>query len=195
MDKAIEYLYAFKFLDIAAGFDNSNNLTKSKLVNAEVADFKVLLWLLVFAFTKPVTSYEGSVDFIPEPFVLDDSNLNENDRLILTSYSALNPPVISQDSQTALLRWQAVTGFYGSYAGTQQAVIEAAKQMLIGNKTITIDYDYAVAPWEINITTPWNETYGGDITAIGNASNLVLEAVSYAKPLGVLINHVMSAAV
>ena len=97
--------------------------------------------------------------------------------------------------QLNLLRWQATTGYYGSFAGTLPAVREAAKQMLIGNKTISVNYDWEVAPWVINVSTPWNETYGGDLAGIGEQSDLVLEAISHARPLGVLVNHSMTAAV
>lgn len=195
IDRAIEYLYKFLYVDTAGGFNPSNDATRSTLVDPKVAEYKTLLWLLVFTFTKPVTRYELSPDYLPDPFILDESLLDGTDRLLLTSFTELNPPVISRATQLALLRWQAETGYYGSFAGTLPALREAAKQMLTGDKTLTIDYDYETEPWVINLTSPWNQTFGGDEALIGEPSNLVLEAVSYAKPLGVLINHEMTAAV
>ncbi|MFZ9715947.1 MAG: hypothetical protein ACO3CH_00630 [Ilumatobacteraceae bacterium] len=195
LDKAFEYLYKFLYVDIASGFNPGIDATRSTLVDPKVADYQTLLWLVVFTFTSPVTRYELSPDYLPDPFILDESELDGTDRLLLTSFTSLNPPVISRETQIALLRWQAETGYYGGFAGTLPAVREAAKQMLTGAKTLTIDYDYEAEPWVINITSPWNETFGGDETLVGEPSNLVLEAVSYAKPLGVLINHEMTAAV
>ncbi|NBR35785.1 MAG: hypothetical protein EBT80_00080 [Chitinophagales bacterium] len=195
LDRSIEYLYRYQYVDIAGGFNPTNDATRSTLVDPKVAGYQTLLWLLVFTFTKPVTRYELSPDYLPDPFILDESLLDGTDRLLLTSFTELNPPVISRSTQLALLRWQAETSYYGGFAGTLPAVREAAKQMLTGAKTLTIDYDYEVEPWVINLTSPWNQTFGGDETLVGEPSNLVLEAVSYAKPLGVLINHEMTAAV
>ena len=195
LDKAIEYLFAYKFFDISMGFTPTNNLMRSTLVDPVVADFQTLLWLVSFVFTRPVTDFELSPEFLPEPFILDQSLLGGTDRLVLTSYSALNPPVVSRALQLNLLRWQATTGYYGSFVGTLPAIREAAKQMLIGNKTISVNYDWEVAPWVINVSTPWNETYGGDLEGIGEQSDLVLEAISHARPLGVLVNHSMTTAV
>lgn len=195
LDKAIEYLFAYKFFDISMGFVSTNNLTRSALVDPIVAEYETLLWLVSFVFTRPVTNFELSPEFLPSPFILDASLLDGPDRLVLTSYSALNPPVVSRTLQLNLLRWQATTGYYGSFAGTLPAIREATKQMLIGNKTTSIDYDWQAEPWVINVETPWNETYGGDITGIGEESALVLEAISHARPLGVLVKHSMTSAV
>lgn len=195
IDKAIEYLFEYKFFDISMGFNATNSFTRSELIDPIVADYQTLLWLVSFVFTKPVTDFELSPEFLPDPFILDESELDGTDRLVLTTYSALNPPVVSRTLQLNLLRWQATTGYYGAFAGTLPAIREAAKQMLVENKTITIDYDWAISPWVINVETPWNETYGGDFTGIGQSSALVLEAISHARPLGVLVNHTMTDAV
>lgn len=195
IDRAIEYLYKFLYVDTAGGFNANDDATRSTLVDPKVAEYQTLLWLLVFTFTKPVTRYELSPDYLPDPFILDESELDGTDRLLLTTSGELTPPIISRAIQIALLRWQAETSYYGGFAGTLPAVREAAKQMLTGNKTITITYDYSTTPWVINLLTPWNETFGGDISLVGSPSDIVLEAVSYAKPLGVLVNHQMTAAV
>ena len=65
--------------------------------------------------------------------------------------------------------------------------------MLIGTKTVSLEYDYSTSPFEINILTRWDETFGGDEPLIGQSSPLVLEAISKARPLGVLVTHEMVA--
>jgi hypothetical protein len=195
IDKANEYLSKFLYADISDGYNENVDDTKSTLVDPTVADYQTLLWLLVFTFTYPIARYRLSPDYEPTPFILDESELDGTDRIILTASEELLPPAISRETQIALLRWQARTSYYGGFAGTLPAVRESAKQMLTGNKTITISYNYETTPWVINIFTPWNETLGGDVSLIGSSSTIVMEAISYAKPLGVLVNHQMTAAV
>jgi len=37
--------------------------------------------------------------------------------------------------------------------------------------------------------TRWDETFGADVSLIGQSSDLVLEAIAKARPLGVLVTH------
>ena len=97
------------------------------------------------------------------------------------------------EAQRDLLAWQVDTRAYGFSAGTNRALIDAAKLMLIGDQTVSLSYDYVAAPFEIEIQTPWYETLGADETQIGESSHLVIEAIQRAKPIGVLVTHVMTA--
>jgi hypothetical protein len=198
IDVAFTELGQYAYLDIAGGFKETDDTTKSKLVNQDIADFATLIWLCKFNGTRPVTRYESSLETVTTPFVLGDglgsgSDLDSGDGLLLTSYSELNPPPLNLTAQEELLRWQLDYGYYGVNAGTLPAVIEAAKRQLIGDKTVTYDFDFDVEPWVINLQSEWFETYGATgEEEIGNASQLVLNAVEYARPLGIKITHTMT---
>ena len=197
LDIGWQELGQYRYLDIEEGFKDSDNTTKSHLVNQDVAEFATLVWLCKFTGTRPITRYESSLDVITTPFELGDglgsgSDLDSGDGLLLTSYSELNPPPLSLTNQEELLRWQLDYGYYGINAGTLPAVIDAAKRQLVGDKTLAYDYDFEAEPWVINLQSEWFETYGATgEEEIGNPSQLVLNAVEYARPLGVKITHVM----
>lgn len=199
LDVSFYELGTYAYLDKVDGFKDSDDTTKSYLVNQDVAPFATLVWLCKFAGTKPVTRYESSLDTVTTPFELGDgagsgSELDSNDGLLLTSYSELNPPPLTVLAQEQLLRWQLDYGYYGINAGTLPAVIDAAKRQLIGDKTLTYDYDFEAEPWVINLQSEWFETYGATgEEEIGNPSQLVLNAVEYARPLGVKVTHTMVA--
>lgn len=188
--KSIDYL----FIDTSEGFVDSDNQTKSTLVNQDVADFETLVWLAKFSGTRPISRFESSLDALGDPFVLDSSTLNSAAALRLTSYTELNPPALDLTAQEELVRWQLDYGYYGKNAGSLPAVQEAAKLMLIGEKELVTEYDFKTEPWVIHLYSPWDQTFGAlGVEQIGDSSNLVLEAVSYAKPLGVLVTHEMTA--
>jgi hypothetical protein len=187
---AVDYL----FQDVSEGFKESDNTTKSTLVNQDVATFETLVWLAKFSGTRPITRFESSLDSLGEPFQLDSSELNSTAALRLTSYLELNPPVLDLTAQENLLRWQLNYGYYGKNAGTLPAVQEAAKLMLTGNKELVTEYDFRSEPWVIHLYSPWDQTFGSiGEEVIGLSSILVLDAVSFAKPLGVLVTHEMTA--
>lgn len=186
----------FTYLDNEDGFNDSNNKTKSKLINYDVAVLEYLVWLCKFNGTRPVTRFESSLEFVSDPFILGETEgdagsvLNSTNTLRLTSYLSLNPPALTKTAQENLLRWQLEYGYYGKNAGTIPALISAVKLMLIDTQYVGISYDYDTEPFVINVTTKWDETYG--VTGpelIGQPSALVLDAISFSRPLGVLINH------
>lgn len=184
----------YVYLDVSEGYDVLDPATKSTLVNADVADFETLVWLAKFTGTSPVTRFESSLDALGDPFQLDSSTLNSTAALRLTSYTNLNPPALDLTEQIALLRWQLDHGWYGKNAGTLPAVQEAAKLMLTGAQELVTQYDFTSEPWTIHLFSPWDQTFGAlGEEQIGQASDLVLDAVSYAKPLGVLVTHEMTA--
>ena len=198
LDYSYQQMGRYAYLDIAQGFKDDDDTTKSTLVNSDVADFATLVWLCKFTGTKPVTRYESSLDTVTTPFVLGDdisggSLLDSEDGLLLTSYTQLNPPVLTLAQQIALLRWQIDYGYYGINSGTLPAVVEAAKRQLIGSQSLVVEYDFDTEPWVVNIFSEWDETYGSyGIEDVGNSSALVLSAVEYARPLGIKVNHIMT---
>ena len=193
-DDVYQDLAGFTYLDVSEGFNDADDRTKSTLVNQDVAPFETLVWLSKFSGTRPVTRFESSVEALGDPFVLDSSTLNSTAALRLTSFTELIPPELDLTAQNELLRWQLDYGYYGKNAGTLPAIQEAAKLMLTGAKELVTEYDFASEPWVIHLYSPWDQTFGSlGEEEIGQASDLVLDAVSYAKPLGVLITHEMTA--
>lgn len=194
LDEVYTNLSDYLYLDISDGFVESDDETKSTFVDTDVAPFESLVWLAKFSGTRPVTRFESSVESLGDPFVLDSSTLNSTAALRLTSFIELNPPELDLTAQIELLRWQLDYGYYGKNAGTLPAVQEAAKLMLTGAKELVTTYDYSSEPWTIHLSSPWDQTFGSTgEEQIGQASELVLDAVSYARPLGVLITHEMTA--
>lgn len=198
LDIAFRQLGFYLYLDIEDGFKENDNTTKSHLVNPDVADFITLLWMCKFVGNKPITRYETSLDTVTTPFELGDdidsgSILNTDDGLLLTSYTELNPPPVTLVSQTELIKWQIDNGYYGHNAGTLPAVISATKRQLIGEQNVVVNYDFDTEPWVINLQTEWYETYGSlGVEVVGQSSQLVLEAIKYARPLGIKITHTMT---
>jgi len=183
----------YTFFDISEGYVEGNTDLESSLVETNNADLETLIWLAKFSGTLPITRFASSLETVTEPFVLDASTLDSADTLRVTSYSELNPPAIDEEDQRGLVKWQIDNGYYGINSGSDNALKESAKLMLIGTKTVSLEYDYSTSPFEINVVTRWDETLGGDVALIGQSSPLVLEAVSKARPLGVLVTHEMVA--
>jgi hypothetical protein len=192
LDDAVRETLQMAYLDTAMRNNDTSNATLSTIVSPEVTDVDRLLWISKFVGTKPVTRFTSSLEIDRDPFLLNSSLLDGEDGLRLTSYSDLNPPTFNAETQRELVQWQVETQSFGFKAGTTQAIEEAVKLMLVGDKTVSLIYDYSIHPFEITIETPWHETIGGDESMIGESSSLVLEAVQKAKPIGVKLTHVMT---
>jgi hypothetical protein len=194
LDDVYNKLLEYTYIDVSEGQKESDDTTKSTFVNQDVADFETLVWLAKFSGTSPVSRFESSLESLGDPFVLDSSSLNSTAALRLTSFLELNPPALDLSEQITLLRWQLDYGYYGKNAGTLPAIQESAKLMLTGEKELVTTYDYSAEPWTIHLFSPWDQTFGAlGSEQIGASSNLVLDAVSYARPLGVLVTHEMTA--
>ena len=192
LGESLEIMGNFAYSDIEDGYIESDNSTKSTLVHHEIANIDTLLWLAKFNGTSPVLRFNSSLGSAAEPFILDVSVLNGTDVIRLTSYDELNPPTATLAEQQTLLRWQMEYGYYGRNAGTLPAILAATKLMLIDNQNVSVSYDYSVEPFVIDIQTQWFETIGSTGPEdIGNESQLVLEAISPARPLGILVRHEM----
>lgn len=193
IDQVLKEALSMAYLDIFLGRDESDNDTLSTWVDTEVAQSPNLIWLCKFVGSKPVTRFSSSQETLTDPFVLDTSVLDGDDTIRITSYSELNPPALDTAAQRDLLAWQVETRNFGFNAGTDSAIKEAAKLMLVGEKTVLLSYDYVNNPFEIEIQTPWYETLGADESQVGQSSSILLEAVQRAKPVGVVLTHVMTA--
>ena len=192
LGEALELTGDFAYSDIEDGYIESDDSTKSTLAHHEVASIDALLWLAKFNGTRPILRFNSSLELLAEPFVLDVSVLDGPDVIRLTSYEELNPPALTVAAQETLLRWQMEYGYYGRNAGTLPAIVGAANLMLIDNQSASVSYDYGNEPFVIDLQTHWYETIGAlGPQDIGNSSQLVLEAISPARPLGTLIRHEM----
>jgi hypothetical protein len=189
--KAVEETLDFQYLDTSEKGNVSGPGSTSTLVQTPEADLPTLIWLAKFTGTTPVTRFVSSLA-PADPFILDESTLDGVDTIRFSSYSNLNPVPVDLEEQKRLLRWQIDNAYYGRNSGSKNALINAAKLMLIGFKNVELEYDYAINPFEITLTTFWFETIGADETMIGNSSSVLLEAVNAAKPLGVKLSHIMT---
>jgi len=189
MDVVSNNAIGYTFFDISEGYVEGEADLESLLVETSNADLDTLIWLAKFSGTLPITRFASSLEVVSDPFVLDSSTLDSADTIKITSYSELNPPAIDQEDQRILVKWQIDNGYYGINAGTDTAIKESAKLMLIGTKTVSLEYDYSTLPFQVNVLTRWDETFGADVSLIGQSSDLVLEAIAKARPLGVLVTH------
>jgi hypothetical protein len=190
LGESLELTREFAYVDTEEGFSSSDSLTKSTLVNSSVAELETLIWLCKFSGTQPITRFNFSPEIVFDAFILESSDLNSEDQLRLTSFTDLNPPLLDTAAQETLLRWQLDTGYYGKNAGTLNALTEATKLQLINTKTVYVAYDYDAAPYEINIQTKWSETIGAiGPEVIGQSSEIILESIEPARPLGTKITH------
>lgn len=93
----------------------------------------------------------------------------------------------------SFVEWQLATSSYGRAAGTRNAILDAAKQVLAYTKNgndsteaIALTPRYNGDPWTILIRTIENETLDANS---GESSALILSAVEPARPLGYKILH------
>jgi hypothetical protein len=92
------------------------------------------------------------------------------------------------------IEWQLRTSFYGRSAGTRQAMIEAARQVLIRTKdgeqprrVVALTPNFGGDPFAIQLKTLTNETH--DVISEGETSYIVLSAVEPSRPMGYKITH------
>jgi hypothetical protein len=196
LDRALKQSFSFQHYDISEGYDESNDQTKSYLVNPEVAEIDELKWLAQFTGTEPISKLESSLD-PSDAFVLGAtegdgfSTLNGGDALRFTTSALLEPPQNTAELQTSFLQWQASNGYYGINSGSIPAIEEAVKRLMIGEKEIQITLQND-GPFTVLVETPWEQTYGASEEKIGESLSVIEEAIYYAKPIGVKVTHVLT---
>lgn len=91
------------------------------------------------------------------------------------------------------IEWQLNTGYYGRAAGSRAAIREAAQQFLIRTRdntettqSVAITTRYLGDPFVIRVQTLENETIDA---MTGETSQLILNSVNLARPLGYKIIH------
>lgn len=196
LDRALKQSFSFQYYDISEGYDESDDRTKSYLVNPDVAELDELKWLAQFVGTEPISKLESSAD-PSDPFILGEtegdggSTLNGGDALRFTTSALLEPPQNTAELQTEFLQWQAANGYYGINAGSISAVEESVKRLMIGAQEVSITLQHQ-GPFTVLIETPWEQTYGASVEKVGESLDVINEAISYAKPIGVQITHVLT---
>ena len=101
--------------------------------------------------------------------------------------------LVSIRFQRDFIEWQLYGSHYGRGAGTRHAMIEAAKQVLIRTKdgepstqSVSLTPYYGGDPFAIRIQTLSNDTIDANAN---ESSDLVLQSVNLAKPMGYKITH------
>jgi hypothetical protein len=178
----------FTYIDIATGFDETDSGTFSTLVDPNYCDGATLLWLAQFRGRQILVTYQPSTEGQSwVRFTLDDavSGVLDDIAVLGSNSSDIGLP----DGVDAYARWQVETGYYGHNAGTLEAMISAIKRLLTGAGVV----NYTVSANAIHFTTSWTETYGSVIGDIGSSSELLLQIVEPARPLGMIVTHELTA--
>jgi hypothetical protein len=178
----------FTYIDLATGFDPTDSGTFSTLVDPNYCDGTTLLWLAQFRGRPILVTYEPSTEGASwVRFTLDDpvSGVLDDIGVLGSNASDIGLP----DGVEAYARWQVETGYYGHNAGTLEAMISAIQRLLTGAGVV----NYTVSANAIHFTTSWTETYGSVIGDIGSASELLLQIVEPARPLGMIVTHELTA--
>lgn len=179
---------AFTYIDKSQGFDPADSGTFSTLIDPNYCDGATLLWLAQFRGRQILVTYQPSTE--GESWVrltLDDpvSGVLDSIGVLGSNASDIGLP----DGVDAYARWQVDTGYYGHNAGTIEAMVSAIQRLLTGAG----DVGYTVSANAIHFTTSWTETYGSVIGDIGSASDLLLQIVEPARPLGMIVTHELTA--
>ena len=113
-----------------------------------------------------------------------------NGSLIKQNISKADGTLFFDNPQTKrdFLEWQLNTSHYGRAAGSRNAILEAARQVLIKTKdgnpstlSVAVLPRYLGDPFAIRVATLANETPDAEE---GEVSSLVTQSVNWAKPMG-----------
>lgn len=187
LDAAVKAFRDYRFFTVADGRDETHPETLSDLVWPSDAGLDEAKWLTQFSGTEPVSKLSSTLD-PSDPFILNTSNLNGPNTLRFSTTGINDPPMATVEITRDFLRWQAEHGYYGMNAGSIAAVRESVKRVMLGAKEVTITLQDD-GPFTVLIETPWEQTYGASEEEVGNASSVVIEALSRARPIGVKIIH------
>lgn len=132
-----------------------------------------------------VTSIAG-LSLVLEPAVSAAAEATGTITLVDTSWIELEAFDLLDANIDATRRDLVSTARIGHNAGTNQAIIDAVKPILSGNKTVIIDIDPITSPWVITIYTLTSETPEG---LTGSSSADVLSAARASKPMGFSLSH------
>lgn len=179
----------FKLIDIlssAAGDTRRlyNSLFPYEIPEFEIQDDQVEYWAKSSLTTPALVKDE----YIPWVSQFNGVKIQRNSKLPDGSLYFNNPGL-----QRDYVEWQIRTGYYGTAAGTRAALIAAARQFLVRTKngqastfSVAIQTEYLGDPFSILVQTLTNETLDAPT---GESSQLVLNSLNLARPLGYKILH------
>lgn len=159
-------IYPFERYEITNAVETAEPIVNSVLVNPAFVRDKYINWLSQFtgsSIKKNISEADGSRHF---------SNYAEEKNFI---------------------EWQLLSSYYGRGAGTRNALINSARQVLgiakddtESTKSVSITPNYNGDNWSFLVRTLENETPDA---SNGESSHLVLAALEPARPMGYKIYH------
>jgi len=151
--------------ELSAGYTGSEDWTQSTLTGGSTATETNFDWLSQFTGGE----LQGNIVGTDEPA------------------GTVRDFYTTSDEITAFLRWQLENSYYGRAAGTREAMIAAAQQVLSATKGVAIIPHYGADPWKIQVQTLRSETQDFDAGTFVSAD--ILDAVAAAAPMGYEIFH------
>lgn len=213
-----EAFYQNRFVNLSRNFMPDFYWEKDSLEEYPTAPFHRLIDILFDASNEVLREFDAIYTFEKDEVANKDFLSTEVGQSVLTNPSfvrdkyinwlsqftgyiakknisdANNEPFFpSHGAERPYMEWQLYTSSYGRAAGTRQALIEAAQQVLIfteneetSTRSVSITPNYNDNSWDFLVRTLSNET--PDANA-GESSHLVLEAMEPARPMGYRIFH------
>ena len=187
--KAVDELDSFPYLDIASGYDATDNSTKSSLVEPQVANKEFLPWLAQIVGTKLSQSAGGSTPWgnLPTTWASFVSLIDTGDANATADWEEIETYNTSDNNFVQGRRDQITTARIGHNAGTKTAIIDSTETVLTGTKTVNYIVDPIANPWTITLETLTSETPGG---VHDEDSETVINAVEKSRPMGFTIQHI-----
>lgn len=185
----VSQLNSFPYLDIASGYDSTDDSTKSSLVEPQVANKKFLPWLAQIVGVKLTQSVGGSTPWGNFPstwgsFVTAVDDAGDNDTK--AEWFEIESFNTSDNNFVQGRRDQITTARTGHNAGTKTAIIDAIETILTGTKTIKYTVGTIDNPWLITVETLTSETPAG---VNDTESETVINVVENSRPMGFIIQH------
>jgi hypothetical protein len=187
----------FTYSDISEGKNELDTSTLSTLVDPIVVKREYMFWLAQFSGTKLLNPTTGltpwvnlpetwqGIDLIDGEEAIPPANPNSADAVGWSALQDYNTEPVGLDE---FLRWQISTSYYGRNAGTQEALVEAVKRVLIDTKTVNYEI-LEPFDWTIRITTLKTETPDSSLVDIGGSVPEIVELLEPARPVGFKIIH------
>lgn len=173
--------------DISEGYLDSDNTTKSILVDPDVVIRKFAFWLAQFVGTRlinpqvSVTPW-GNIPSTWQGVDLMDSIDSASDSATWQVVQSFLPEIYGLDEY---YRWQIDTAYHGYAAGTQEALREAVKRVLTGTKYTNITFSGFTCTYQ----TKKSETPGAQLISVGNPVPEIVEIIEATRPAGFVVNH------
>lgn len=188
-NRGVGQLETFRYRDIAAGYKESDNSTKSRLINADVAETGFLAWLAQVVGVRITqvgggTTPWGNLPTTWEAFLTAVDNAGDDDDIAeWFEIEGFNVRDANFDASARTQIKTAQTGYRAGQTSTFKTVIES---IINGNKEYEIYTDPVGLPWTILIRTLVSETPGG---VEGQPSETLVNALNSCKPMGFVIDH------